>query len=303
MKKALIIILIMFFIITGTLAAVFFSKTTFLSDVSAAEVTRIEIFDGNNGTAFSITDPYEIEFIVGCFKSTKARKTGISLGRMGYTYNMQFMSDSGEVLEEFILNSSDTIRKDPFFYQAEDYICFDRIQSIEEEYLQKQSVEISSSDTDRPNADTANVEPKVLSEMDIAPDFTAELVGGGTFKLSDYDDKIVLLNIWATWCPPCVGEMPAFEKLKNDANPNLEIICINCMEDKNTVDQFIKDQGYTFNVGYDTDGRIEAYYPTDGIPYTLVINKGKIYRIYVGANGADEQYQEYKKAIDECAAK
>ena len=89
----------------------------------------------------------------------------------------------------------------------------------------------------------------------------------------------------------------------NQSLKDIEIICINCMEDKNTVDQFIKDQGYTFNVGYDTDGRIEAYYPTDGIPYTLVINKGKIYRIYVGANGADEQYQEYKKAIDECAAK
>ena len=160
-----------------------------------------------------------------------------------------------------------------------------------------------SVDPDRPNADTRNGMPKTLSEKDVAPDFTADLLGGGTFKLSDYDDKIVLLNFWATWCPPCVGEMPAFEKLKNEGISNLEIICVDCMEDKDTVKKFINEKGYTFNVGYDTDGRIGAYYPTDGIPYTLVINKGKIYKTYVGAYGADEQYTEYKKAIEECMGK
>lgn len=158
-------------------------------------------------------------------------------------------------------------------------------------------------DPDRPNADTRNGMPKTLSENDVAPDFTADLMGGGTFKLSDYDDKMVLLNFWATWCPPCVGEMHAFEKLKKEGIQGLEIICVDCMEDKDTVKQFINEKGYTFNVGYDTDGRIGAYYPTEGIPYTLVINKGKIYKIYVGAYGAEEQYKEYKKAIEECMGK
>ena len=161
----------------------------------------------------------------------------------------------------------------------------------------------SSVNSDRPNADTKNGRPKTLNENDVAPDFTADLLEGGTFKLSDYDDKIVLLNFWATWCPPCVGEMPAFEKLKKEGISDLEIICVDCMEDKETVKQFIGEKGYTFNVGYDVDGRIGTYYPTEGIPYTLVINKGKIHKIYVGAYGADEQYTEYKKAIDECRGK
>ncbi len=162
--------------------------------------------------------------------------------------------------------------------------------------------EASSDDinSNRPNADTGKGEPNILHEGDIAPDFTAELVGGGTFKMSDYDDKIVLLNFWATWCGPCVGEMPAFERLKNDGIENLEIICINDMEDKQSVDSFVSQEGYTFNIGYDVAGKIGSYYPTAGIPYTLVIDHGKIEKIYLGADNADVQYKEYKSAIEEC---
>ena len=143
----------------------------------------------------------------------------------------------------------------------------------------------------------------MLKEGDAAPDFTAQLASGGTFKMSDCKDKIVLLNFWATWCDPCVGEMPAFEKLKNDNIKDLEIICINCMDEKETVDEFLKEQKYTFNVGYDEEGEIEDLYPTDGIPYTLVINKGKIYKTFLGAEEADKQYETYKSAINECAGK
>ena len=141
---------------------------------------------------------------------------------------------------------------------------------------------------------------KVLEKGDKAPDFTAQLVNGETVKLSDYSDKIVLLNFWATWCPPCVGEMPAFERLKNDGDDDLVILCVNCMDDKATVDKFVQDNGYTFNIAYDEDGSIEMYYPTEGIPYTLVINKGEVAEIYVGAADADTQYNEYKNAIEQC---
>ena len=151
----------------------------------------------------------------------------------------------------------------------------------------------------RANADTGEGEVKILEEGDIAPDFTAQLSGGGSFKLSDYDDKTVIINFWASWCGPCVGEMPAFEMLKNDNIEDLEIVCINCMEDQGTVDQFVSENGYTFNIGYDEDGRIETYYPTQGIPYTLVVKKGVISSIFVGAMDADYQYKEYKNAISE----
>ena len=151
----------------------------------------------------------------------------------------------------------------------------------------------------RSNADTGEGEPKILAEGDIAPDFSVELVDGSTFRLSDYDDKTVIINFWATWCGPCVGEMPAFEMLKKDENDDLGIICVNCMEDQNTVDQFVKENGYTFPIGYDVEGRVLSYYPTQGIPYTLIVKKGIISKIFVGAQDAEYQYTEYKNAIAE----
>ena len=156
---------------------------------------------------------------------------------------------------------------------------------------------------DRANANARQGTPKVLKEGDIAPDFTATLVDGSTFTLSEHDDDIVLLNFFATWCGPCMREMPAFEMLKADGLDGVAILCIDCMEEKKTVDALVKEKGFTFSIAYDEQGAIEEYYPTDGIPYTLVINKGVIAKVYIGAMDAETQYKEYKGAIDECLAK
>lgn len=148
---------------------------------------------------------------------------------------------------------------------------------------------------DKNNSDTY----QELSEGDTAPDFTAETVEGKTFALSEQKDKVVLLNFWATWCGPCVGEMPAFEKLYSEYGDKIAILAVDCAEDENTVKQFVSDNGYTFPIAYDTEGSISAKYPTSGIPYTLVIGKdGIIKNIYLGANDADAQYVEYKEAIE-----
>ena len=138
-----------------------------------------------------------------------------------------------------------------------------------------------------------------LSQGDQAPDFTAEVNDGSTFSLTEQKDKVILLNFWATWCGPCVEEMPAFEKLYQEYGDQVAILAVNSMEDKGTVDQFIEEQGYTFPIAYDEKGEIISKYPTDGIPYTLVIGKdGTVKKIYIGAKGAEQQYEEYKSAID-----
>ena len=156
---------------------------------------------------------------------------------------------------------------------------------------------------DRANATEGKGKVKELKEGDIAPDFTADLVDGSTFTLSDYDDKVVILNFFATWCGPCVREMPAFDMLKADGYSDLAILRVDCMEGSKTVDAFVKDNGFTFPIAYDEKGTIENYYPTDGIPYTLVINQGVISKIYLGAMDAQTQYNEYKAAIDACLSR
>lgn len=139
-----------------------------------------------------------------------------------------------------------------------------------------------------------------LQTGDAAPDFTAELSDGSSITLSEQTDKVVLLNFWATWCGPCVGEMPAFEKLNEEYGDEVVVLAVNSMEDKETVNQFIEENGYTFPIAYDVEGAIGVKYPTAGIPYTLVIGKdGVIAKIYLGAQDAETQYKEYKSAIEE----
>lgn len=141
-----------------------------------------------------------------------------------------------------------------------------------------------------------------LSVGDTAPDFTAALADGSEFTLSDEQGKVILLNFWATWCGPCVREMPAFERLKEDYGGDVAILAVNCMEDADTVAAFIEENGYTFPIAIDEEGVVSMKYPTQGIPYTLVIDAdGVIQNIYMGAADADTQYKEYKSAIDAVA--
>ncbi len=147
---------------------------------------------------------------------------------------------------------------------------------------------------------------KELAVGDEAPDFEAELAGGGTFKLSDTDGKVVLLNFWATWCGPCREEMPAFERLYNEYDADeVQILAVNAAEPKSDLDRFIENNGYTFPIAYDEEGIIAAdLYRVVGIPYTVVIGKdGIITETFIIANSADVQYEIFKEAIDEALAK
>ena len=137
-----------------------------------------------------------------------------------------------------------------------------------------------------------------LREGDTAPDFTVELTNGETFTLSDHSDKVVMINFWATWCPPCCAEMPEFERIVNENPTGFEFVAINQCETKAMVDAFANDNGYTFNIGYDTDGSILNMYPTDGIPYTLIIKNGVVKRLFLGA--PRNAYEVYMTAIKDC---
>ena len=104
-----------------------------------------------------------------------------------------------------------------------------------------------------------------------------------------------MVNFWATWCPPCVGEMPEIAELASEGIDNFAVVCVNLGEDTGTVDNFVSDNGYNFNIGYDTDYTVSDYYPTDYIPYTVIIQHGIVKNIYVGA--PDGAYETYKNAV------
>ena len=137
-----------------------------------------------------------------------------------------------------------------------------------------------------------------IKEGVAAPDFTGELMDGTSITLSELQGKPVIINFWATWSGPCVKEMPAFERLKDDFGDKIGIIAVNCGDDAGTVKDFVEENGYTFPVVLDEGYSISMLYPTNSIPYTVVLDAdGKVTHISTGALDADTMYERYKEAL------
>ena len=94
--------------------------------------------------------------------------------------------------------------------------------------------------------------------------------------LSEYKNKLLILNFWATWCEPCKEEMPSLQNLQNNPNfKNLKILPINIgQEDKNSIKKFFSDVRInSFEIFYDSDVKLAKKFSLRGIPTSILINK------------------------------
>ena len=94
--------------------------------------------------------------------------------------------------------------------------------------------------------------------------------------LSEYENKLLILNFWATWCEPCKEEMPSLQNLQNNSNfKNLKILPINIgQEDKDSIKKFFSDMKInTFEIFYDSDVKLAKKFSLRGIPTSVLINK------------------------------
>ena len=106
----------------------------------------------------------------------------------------------------------------------------------------------------------------------IAPDFTfTDLVTGKTTKLSDLRDKPVYLNFWATWCPPCVKELPHIQAKYEQYKDRIHFLAISVDSEQEAPAQFISSKGYTFSVGYGNEREISRAYNIEAIPASYII--------------------------------
>ena len=137
-----------------------------------------------------------------------------------------------------------------------------------------------------------------VKEGAYAPDFSFTTLDGKTAKLSDYQGQVVLLNFWASWCGYCISEMPDMQQITQDY-PNVVVLAINRSENGDVAADFAKGLGYDFVWGLDDDAAIAQLYPTDGIPYSIIIDKdGVISTIHLGAGS----YSFFKKALTDAGA-
>jgi len=126
-----------------------------------------------------------------------------------------------------------------------------------------------------------------LTKGDVAPDFTLTTLDGKEIKLSDLKGKKVVLNFWATWCPPCKAEMPHMQNFYEDFSQeeNVEILAINLTNgDKvESVQNFVQDYGLTFPIPMDEEGKVNEIYQAITIPTSYMIDtKGRIQNKVVG---------------------
>ncbi|MFB3062316.1 MAG: peroxiredoxin family protein [Candidatus Binatia bacterium] len=105
-----------------------------------------------------------------------------------------------------------------------------------------------------------------------APRFLSMTPGGKKFGSDDLKGKLVVLNFWATWCPPCRLEMPSMERLYQEfKGEGLEVVAINFMEREKPITSFLKENGFTFTVLLDKKGEIARNYGVHGLPVTFLI--------------------------------
>lgn len=118
-----------------------------------------------------------------------------------------------------------------------------------------------------------------------APDFELKTLAGETIRLSDYQGRPVIVNFWATWCPPCRAEFPDFQKISVEQGDKVVIIGVNhtAGDSPQLVPGFVEEFGITFPIVLDESGDTVKTYRVVGLPTTIFIDRnGIINEVFTG---------------------
>ena len=145
---------------------------------------------------------------------------------------------------------------------------------------------LTTSDSDATTADA------VTEAYPQARDFTVQDIDGNDVKLSEQFGKPLVVNFWASWCPPCKEEMPDFESVYQEMGEQVTFMMVNLVdgsrETLETATDYITANGYTFPIYFDINQDAAYTYTITSIPTTLFINaKGEIVTSAVGAIDAE----------------
>ena len=116
-----------------------------------------------------------------------------------------------------------------------------------------------------------------------APDFSVQ-DSGSTVALHDLKGKVVVLNFWATWCPPCVEEMPSLIRMQSELkDKGVTVLAVSLDVDENAYKKFLKDHGVELLAVRDASQKSNALYGTFKFPETYIIDRqGKVRRKFIG---------------------
>lgn len=141
--------------------------------------------------------------------------------------------------------------------------------------------------------------PSVVSEDDrrqiIDYNWRLKSLNDSVYDFSEAKDKVILINFWATWCPPCIAEMPALQKLYNDYGDKIEFLLVSEEKEK-VIQRFLDKHDYTFKI-YKPISDIPEDLQTRSIPRTFIINKAGT--IIIDKSGAANwNSQDVRETLD-----
>lgn len=125
-----------------------------------------------------------------------------------------------------------------------------------------------------------------------APPFNLKALEGLTIDLSDFKGRFVVLNFWATWCVPCIKEMPEFQKAHESLSPNVQIIGINLAESKEKIGEFVETYRLSFPVLMDEYGNVSQEYEVLHLPVTYFISPDGVIRDKIFGGGITQKMIE-----------
>ncbi|HSQ26197.1 MAG TPA: TlpA disulfide reductase family protein [Anaerolineales bacterium] len=126
-----------------------------------------------------------------------------------------------------------------------------------------------------------------------APDFSLSNLQNQQVSLSDMQDKVIVLNFWATWCAPCVQEMIFFQKAQERYPENMLVLAINQEEKPDVVRGFIQDMGFTLEVLLDESGQVTKLFKVLALPNTFFIDQQGVIRFHHMGSLSEEQLDVY----------
>jgi cytochrome c biogenesis protein CcmG/thiol:disulfide interchange protein DsbE len=141
---------------------------------------------------------------------------------------------------------------------------------------------------------------EVIEVGDAAPEFSIVADGGRTISLPNFGGRLLVLNFWATWCPPCVSEMPSLSQFQKDfAAAGVVVLGVSVDRNERAYRRLIEQQKVAFLTARDPEARISSRYGTFKYPETYLIDRnGKVVQKIIGpANWTDAGMINQVKAL------
>lgn len=137
------------------------------------------------------------------------------------------------------------------------------------------------------------IQQRVVSAGDTAPDFSITDLHGRTITRSDFGGKLLVLNFWASWCPPCISELPSLNEFAAEyADKGVVVFGVSIDKNERLYDNFLRQRHVVFDTARDPEANISSSYGTFLIPETYIIDRnGKVLeKVISDQNWMDPQF-------------